>query len=141
VRAIYSAAHVIGVRDGAFALGVPNEAHRSKCAQYFPEVEAAVVRVIGSKVPFSFIVEVGPAHDDDRSPNPSGASSRPSASSSTDSSSGAAAARSAVDAAADAADADIDLSELVDAPPESVVSPIDRLAQAFPGSELLDERR
>lgn len=38
------------------------------------------------------------------------------------------------------ADEDIDLNDLVDAPPESVVSPIDRLAQAFPGSELMDER-
>ena len=28
---------------------------------------------------------------------------------------------------------------LVDAPPEAVVSPIDRLAQAFPGSQLVDE--
>jgi DNA polymerase-3 subunit gamma/tau len=39
------------------------------------------------------------------------------------------------------ADDEIDLDDLVDAPPESVVSPIDRLAQAFPGSELIDERR
>jgi DNA polymerase-3 subunit gamma/tau len=38
------------------------------------------------------------------------------------------------------ADEDIDLNDLVDAPPDSVVSPIDRLAQAFPGSELMDER-
>jgi hypothetical protein len=44
------------------------------------------------------------------------------------------------DAADDVDLHDIDLDDLVDAPPESVVSPIDRLAQAFPGSELLDER-
>ena len=36
-------------------------------------------------------------------------------------------------------DEEIDLDDLVDAPPEHVLSPIDRLAQAFPGSELLDE--
>jgi DNA polymerase-3 subunit gamma/tau len=39
------------------------------------------------------------------------------------------------------ADVDVDLDDLVDVPPESVVSPIDRLAQAFPGSEMVDERR
>jgi DNA polymerase-3 subunit gamma/tau len=39
------------------------------------------------------------------------------------------------------AEEDIDLNDLVDAPPESVVTPIERLAQAFPGSELIDERR
>ena len=37
-------------------------------------------------------------------------------------------------------DDDIDLDELVDAPPETVKTPIDRLAEAFPGSELVDER-
>jgi DNA polymerase III subunit gamma/tau len=37
------------------------------------------------------------------------------------------------------ADDDVDLDDLVDAPPESVKSPIDRLAEAFPGSELIEE--
>ncbi|MDC3332445.1 hypothetical protein OAV42_02990 [Ilumatobacter sp.] len=32
-----------------------------------------------------------------------------------------------------------DLTELVDAPPETVKTPIDRLAEAFPGSELVTE--
>ncbi|MDX2381225.1 MAG: hypothetical protein QNM02_15865, partial [Acidimicrobiia bacterium] len=34
---------------------------------------------------------------------------------------------------------DIDLDDLVEVPPESVKTPIDRLAEAFPGSELIDE--
>ena len=34
---------------------------------------------------------------------------------------------------------EIDLSELTDAPPESVKTPIDRLAEAFPGSELVND--
>ena len=36
-------------------------------------------------------------------------------------------------------DDDVDLDDLTDAPPESVKSPIDRLAEAFPGSELIEE--
>ena len=36
-------------------------------------------------------------------------------------------------------DADIDLDDLVDAPPETVKTPLDRLAEAFPGSELIEE--
>ncbi len=36
-------------------------------------------------------------------------------------------------------DHEVDMSELVDAPPESVKTPIDRLAEAFPGSELMTE--
>jgi DNA polymerase-3 subunit gamma/tau len=37
------------------------------------------------------------------------------------------------------ADDEVDLSELTDAPPESVKTPIDRLAEAFPGSELMND--
>jgi len=36
-------------------------------------------------------------------------------------------------------DDDVDLDDLVDAPPETVKTPIDRLAEAFPGSELIEE--
>lgn len=36
-------------------------------------------------------------------------------------------------------DHEVDTSDLVDAPPESVKTPIDRLAAAFPGSELVTE--
>jgi DNA polymerase III subunit gamma/tau len=36
-------------------------------------------------------------------------------------------------------DDDVDLDDLVDAPPESVKSPIERLAEAFPGSELIED--
>ncbi len=36
-------------------------------------------------------------------------------------------------------DDEVDIDDLIDAPPESVKSPIDRLAEAFPGSELIEE--
>jgi len=36
-------------------------------------------------------------------------------------------------------DDDVDLDDLVDAPPEAVKTPMDRLAEAFPGSELVDD--
>ena len=36
-------------------------------------------------------------------------------------------------------DDEVDLDDLVDAPPETVKTPIDRLAEAFPGSELIEE--
>jgi DNA polymerase-3 subunit gamma/tau len=38
------------------------------------------------------------------------------------------------------ADEDIDTGDLVDVPSDAIVSPIDRLTQAFPGSEIIDER-
>lgn len=36
-------------------------------------------------------------------------------------------------------DHEVDLNELIDAPPETVKTPIDRLAEAFPGSEMVTE--
>ena len=36
-------------------------------------------------------------------------------------------------------DDEVDIEDLVDAPPETVKTPIDRLAEAFPGSELIEE--
>jgi DNA polymerase-3 subunit gamma/tau len=114
VRAIYSVPKVAGVRDGHLLVAAPNEAHRAKCEQHRADVEAAIVAVLGGKVGVQFVVDAAP--DD-------------------------APAAAAAAAAADAAEHEIDLHDLVDAPPDSVVSPIDRLAQAFPGSELLDERR
>ena len=120
VRAIYSVPRVLGLRDGVLTLAVPNDTHRSKCEQFRADAEAALVAVLGARVPLAFVVDA--AHDDEP---PRGA---------------VAAAAPAAPAPVEADD-DIDLNDLVDAPPESVVSPIDRLAQAFPGSEMIDERR
>jgi DNA polymerase-3 subunit gamma/tau len=37
------------------------------------------------------------------------------------------------------ADDEIDPDDIVDAPPDDVVTPLDRLKQAFPGSTVVDE--
>jgi DNA polymerase-3 subunit gamma/tau len=131
VRAIYSVPKVLGVRDGALALGAPNDAHRTKCEQHRSDVEKIASGVIGAPVRVVVITDASVRHDDhdDRDPRdgaPSGSSGAPVV--------------PLHPAGPPPADDEIDLHDLVDAPPASVVSPIDRLAQAFPGSELLDER-
>jgi len=135
-RAIFNVASVVGVRDGALVLGLPNDAHRRKCADQLRDVETTLATVVGAAVPVTLVVD-GSVGTDEHDPVPVAPAARP-----------------ARDVRADVApvvelhpggvptpDEDIDLDDLVDAPPESVVTPIDRLAQAFPGSELLDERR
>ena len=136
VRSIYSVPRLLGIRDGALTLGAPNETHRAKCEQHRPEVEAAAAKVAGGPVPIALVVEAGSTHHDDDVHDP------------RDSPSGGHAADGPSaqvvplhPAGPPPADDDVDLDDLVDAPPDSVVSPIDRLAQAFPGSELIDERR
>ncbi|TPW11479.1 MAG: dnaX [Acidimicrobiaceae bacterium] len=127
VRAIYSVPKLLGARDGRLALGAPNDAHRARCEQHRGTVEAAVAALVGGAVELLIVTESGDTGDDH------------------DTTDGHSSSTSNVvalhPAGAAHADEDIDLDDLVDAPPESVVTPIQRLAQAFPGSELIDERR
>ena len=151
VRAIYSVPKVLGVRDGALTLGAPNDAHRTKCEQHRAEVERrrcrgrrrarargdrhrCVRQARGSRRP-------RPADDprDQRDTRGPADGSRGGPTYGLDA--GPSATVVALHPSGPPpADEDIDLNDLVDAPPDSVVSPIDRLAQAFPGSELMDER-
>ncbi|MCX6519675.1 MAG: DNA polymerase III subunit gamma/tau [Actinobacteria bacterium] len=152
VRAIYSVPKLLGVRDGALTLGAPNDAHRTKCEQHRAEVERVAADVVGAPVRVVIVTDASARSDDhdDHDPRDDPRDQR-------DARGPADGARGGgptygLDAGPSAtvvalhpsgpppADEDIDLNDLVDAPPDSVVSPIDRLAQAFPGSELMDER-
>ncbi|MEX0848513.1 MAG: hypothetical protein WD023_12110, partial [Ilumatobacteraceae bacterium] len=100
----------------------PNDAHRAKCEQYRAQVEAAVATAAGGPVAVRIVTETTPLGDE-HDASGTGATVVP-----------------LHPVPPPPADDDVDIHDLVDAPPESVVTPIDRLAQAFPGSELMDER-
>jgi DNA polymerase III subunit gamma/tau len=117
IRALYSAGTFIGNNGEAWQFSVPNEAHGAKCQEHRAAVEAALAKVIGEPVKIEIVVG-GRAHDDEPAPVARITPPQP-----------------AHDPAAD----EIDLSELTDAPPESVRTPIDRLSEAFPGSEFVTE--
>ncbi|MCE9621911.1 MAG: DNA polymerase III subunit gamma/tau [Actinomycetia bacterium] len=125
-RAIYAATKVLGARDGMVAIAAPNEAHRLKCEQHRAIVEAALLQVVGAPVKLLLTVNDGPDTSDDAADDEQPVSNgnvvqmkRPNS--------------------APVPDEEVDLDGLVDAPPETVVSPVDRLAQAFPGSQIIDE--
>ena len=135
-RAIFAATKVIGERDGCVAIAAPNDAHRAKCLQHQAEVEAAIAKVVGSAVRITVVVDgaVGLDDDGDRPGPPTG---------------GAVGGAGGGNGGGNVVrlptpppppdDDDIDLDDLVDAPAEAVVSPIDRLTDAFPGSLLVEE--
>jgi len=123
-RAMYSNTTLLGERNGAFAIGVTNETHRVKCEEHRKDVEAVIAAVVGGKVSVQLVVHSGP--DDDRDLV-------------DDDQSNVVPMQRPAQSAAPPPDEEIDLDDLVDAPPESNVSPIDRIAQAFPGSKLVDE--
>jgi DNA polymerase-3 subunit gamma/tau len=117
IRALYSAGTFVGNSGGTWQFSVPNEAHGAKCQEHRAAVEAALTKVVGEPITVEFVVG-GRAHDDEPAPIARVASPPP---------------------ADDQPVEEIDLSELTDAPPEAVRTPIDRLAEAFPGSEFVAE--
>jgi len=122
IRAIYSAPRLVGVSNGTLTIAAPNDAHRAKCEEYRRQVEAAVAAVAGEPVALRIVTDSAPVADDHDVPGAGGTvvPLHP--------------------VAPPPPDEEIDIHDLVDAPPASVVTPIERLAQAFPGSELMDER-
>jgi DNA polymerase III subunit gamma/tau len=112
-KAIFMGAHVGSMAGGALVIGFAGEPHRVRAEEYRPEVEKALSAAAGRPVKLSLVVDTG-NHDDNVVPIKR--------------------------AEVVVADEDVDTSDLVDVPPDAVVSSIDRLTQAFPGSEIIDER-
>ncbi len=142
-RAIYAATKVLGVRDGMVAIAAPNEAHRLKCEQHRSAVEAAFLKVTGAPVKLVLSVDSkddgndgrsNDNHSNDGSSNDGGSNG---GGSNDGSSNGNVVQMRRPNAPP--ADEEVDLDGLVDAPPETVLSPEDRLQQAFPGSQIIRE--
>jgi DNA polymerase-3 subunit gamma/tau len=153
-KAVYAPAEFVSSTPDAVTLSVPNAIHRKKCEQERPAVEAAIGEHAGSAVAVELIIgDHDPSGAGEAADQSLDGASRPDASTSSGADGGAPAAEPrAVSAAADDASSessvravpppdeeDIDLDDLVEVPPESVKTPIDRLAEAFPGSELIIE--
>jgi hypothetical protein len=114
-KPVLAAGHWIATDDGV-ALAVPNEPHRTRSEQHRAELESALASHFGRPVPVVFALE----------PSANAGRSR------------TAAAPSAQPADPEPEEA-VDPAELVDARPEHDLAPIERLTQAFPGAELLEE--
>ena len=130
-RAIYAATKVLGVRDGMVAIAAPNEAHRLKCQQHLAAVEAVLLKVVGAPVKLVLSVYDGSADDIAKDGTANDGTSKDGSSNGN--------VVQLKRPVAPPPDDEVDLDDLVDAPPEAVVSPVDRLAQAFPGSQIIDE--
>jgi DNA polymerase-3 subunit gamma/tau len=113
-KAIYMGAQVGTMSDGVLLISFAGEPHRIRAEEYRQEVERALAAAAGRHVPLALVVDQATAHDDN--------------------------VVQLKRAPQPAADEDVDTGDLVDVPPDAVISPIDRLAQAFPGSEIIEER-
>ncbi|MEO7397793.1 MAG: DNA polymerase III subunit gamma/tau [Ilumatobacteraceae bacterium] len=133
-RALFSAGHFLGERDGALTFGLPNEVHRARSDQYRADVQAAIATFLRCAVTVALVVETVPSiHDDHLAPVvPLGASASGGQRSNATS--------APPGNGRDDEDRDIDLDDLVDVPPGSVKTAADRLNDAFPGSVYVEER-
>jgi DNA polymerase-3 subunit gamma/tau len=166
-RAVYGPTAFVRSTDSSLTLSVPNAVHRAKCEEQRSAVEAALAAFAGGPITVELIdggdgggVGVrsaaeptgAPASVSTPAPSPvheADAGATADAASSPRTRGLAAAAATAAGESIDDEpparfvelpdDDEVDLDDLIDAPPETVKSPIDRLAEAFPGSELIEE--
>ncbi len=129
-RAVFAPVELAEATVSHVTLRVPSTMPRAKCEEHRPTVEAALSDFAGASVSVELI-------GDDDGP---GGGIRDSSATGGEGIADTDVAPTAASAPAELPDdADVDLDDLVDAPPETVRSPIDRLAEAFPGSELIEE--
>jgi DNA polymerase-3 subunit gamma/tau len=140
-RAIYAPAAFVGSTPTTLTLSVPNAAHRAKCEQHRAAVEAALREFAGVVVKIQFVEGDGGGGGEREVLTPGAADVAAGPASALPASSPAAEDAPTVERVESVLpdDDDVDLDDLTDAPPESVKSPIERLAEAFPGSELIEE--
>jgi DNA polymerase-3 subunit gamma/tau len=120
-KARYSAGRFVEVSDEGAVFAVPNAPHLEKCEEYRADVESVLTEHFGRRVPLLLTVDTDVAAPP-TAPSPSKA----------------AAVKPAPTRKPEVHDEDVDLHGLVDAPPDNRTS-VDRLTEAFPGAELLQE--
>jgi DNA polymerase III subunit gamma/tau len=111
-KAIYAPGRFIDSEHGSAVYALPSTTPLAKGEQYRAEVEAALARHFGRPVPLKLIAD-----------KPEVDRSRPAPSEATP-----------------YEEEVYDPAELVDAPPENARTGMDKLVEAFPGAELLDEQ-
>jgi hypothetical protein len=107
-KALFLAAVPRGVRDGSLVLVVPNEGHLKRATDYKAEIEKQLSAAAGA--PARIVLETDAA--------PAGPAAR--------------------EAPPEPEEESFDPQELVDAPPQDHKSPVQRVQDMFPGSELIE---
>lgn len=122
VRALYSAVQPRGCVDGVLTVVAPNQVHSTKAQEHLEIVQNVLSRVAGRSITLAFGAPAS-AHGKVQSQSTSH-SHQTSTSSPTD-----------------ADDEEIDPTDVVDAPRTSTTNIVDRLTQAFPGSQIIDNAK
>ena len=111
-RARFSAGKPVSVDENGVTISLPNEPHLRRCSELLGEVEASIKNTFGVVVPVLLSVDASPVSS--TSPPDPAKPPKPIKN-----------------------DEDLDLSDLVEADPNSG-SAVERLSQAFPGAEIVE---
>ena len=111
-RARFSAGKPVSVDENGVTISLPNEPHLRRCSELLGEVEASIKNTFGVVVPVLLSVDASPVSS--TSPPDPAKTPKPIKN-----------------------DEDLDLSDLVEADPNSG-SAVERLSQAFPGAEVVE---
>ena len=111
-RARFSAGKPVSVDENGVTISLPNEPHLRRCSELLGEVEASIKNTFGVVVPVLLSVDASPVSS--TSPPDPAKPPKPIKN-----------------------DEDLDLSDLVEADPNSG-SAVERLSQAFPGAEVVE---
>ncbi len=137
-RAVLAAGRWVDAPDGV-ALALPNQPHRLRSEPHRAELETVLASQFGRPVPVTLVLEQDvptPARPDGRAGPDRG---EPESGRGPDPGPDGGRRRQSAPAPPPDPEEAIDPSELVDAGPEHDLAPIERLTQAFPGAELLEE--
>ena len=118
-RAIYAPGHFVAVDGARLRFAVPSTTPLHRAEEHRPAVEAALSAYFGQQV------AIAVTREDAGGSGGAGPAGGPSGNSDA--------------GPRHEPEESIDLNDLVDAPPEAVVNPIDRLVQAFPGATVVNE--
>jgi DNA polymerase III subunit gamma/tau len=112
-RALFKAGRLESLAGTQVRYALPSSIHRDKCEPHRAEVESMLRAQLGVDITLQLVVAgAAPAPAPSAAPKPS----------------------AVVDH-----DEVIDMDDLTDAPPATYLSPLDRLTQAFPGAQVIDE--
>lgn len=140
-KPIFAATVVVSAHGDVLRLGAPNEPHRQRCEDNRAKVESTIAALLDRKVRVEIVVS-GDASDDtigtaaahETAPRTTSRSRRGGGTHTSGAADDdAAATETRVE------EETIDLDDLVDVPPEDVITPVDRLRQAFPGTVEVSE--
>ncbi len=115
VRALYSAVNIVDCKDGLITLSAPSDVHITKSSEHIEVLLASLKTIAGRQVELNFVVAES-KRNRNLKPN-------------------------SIEFANEDIEDRVDLAETTKAPKGARSSAIDDLAKAFPGSQIIDDKK